>query len=124
MNLLCNRCLRDQFLVSKLNQVTGSRLLIAYPVITPSTRSYNQLFDKKRRFSEKTKNDKNNDLNDGNTGNLSGSTSIGHKSFRPTKHAIVLCHGLFGFDVIDFKLFKIHYWQSIKEFLETFGVKV
>lgn len=52
-----------------------------------------------------------------------------HRSgaFRKPKHPLVLCHGLFGFDLIGPQALpplRISYWRGVKEALEKEGVEV
>ncbi|KAJ3312688.1 hypothetical protein HDV04_002832 [Boothiomyces sp. JEL0838] len=47
--------------------------------------------------------------------------------FIPTKNPVILCHGLFGFDVIgpqNFKFLQLNYWRGITDTLERNGCSV
>jgi pimeloyl-ACP methyl ester carboxylesterase len=47
--------------------------------------------------------------------------------YRPPRHPIVLCHGLFGFDKIGpnaLPSLQIHYWRGIQEALRRMGAEV
>ncbi|KAG0149609.1 hypothetical protein CROQUDRAFT_39614 [Cronartium quercuum f. sp. fusiforme G11] len=49
------------------------------------------------------------------------------RSFKKPRHPLVLCHGLFGFDLIGpeaLPSLRISYWKGVKEALEEQGVEV
>lgn len=97
-----------------------------------NSNSSNNNIDNKKLDSNQS-----NNKNDNNNNNQNVEIDIKHdkahvglivsERFLAPKDPIVLCHGLFGFDVVgpqSFPALQLHYWKGIKEALESIGCQV
>ncbi|KAJ3154775.1 hypothetical protein HDU89_008015 [Geranomyces variabilis] len=60
----------------------------------------------------------------GNVARQKAALENGHHSYRAPRSAIVLCHGLLGFDVMGPSFAQLHYWRGVKEALNAIGCEV
>ncbi|KAI3648368.1 hypothetical protein MP228_006222 [Amoeboaphelidium protococcarum] len=100
-----------------LNNTGRTLQNIVAPLVSSQALLFSQLAKKPSVVKE---HDPNDDNNSNNQRKLKKPSFTPDRHYQATKHPIVLCHGLFGYDRIG----PINYWTGISDVLESQGAKV